>query len=39
MQPDVNYHPAKFDIKIQLVCGETKRTNCIMGLIELNSIV
>ena len=31
MHCDVHYHPAKFEIKIQLVYGETKKTNCIMG--------
>ena len=31
MHPDVHYHPTKFEIKIQLVYGEIKRTNCIMG--------
>ena len=30
MQYDVHYYPAKFKIKIQLVYGETKKTNCIM---------
>ena len=39
MHPDVHYHPAKFEVKIQLVYGETKRTNCIMGQNELNGIV
>ena len=28
---DVHYYSAKFEIKIQLVYGETKKTNCIMG--------
>jgi hypothetical protein len=28
---DVHYYSAKFDIKIQLVYGETKKINCIMG--------
>jgi len=28
---DVRYYSVKFEIKIQLVCGETKKTNCIMG--------
>ena len=31
MHGDVQYYPAKFDIKIQLVYGETKKINCIMG--------
>ena len=31
MHPDVHYHPTKFEVKIQLVYVETKRTNCIMG--------
>ena len=39
MHPNVHYHHAKFEIKIQLVCGETKKTNCIMGQNELNGIV
>ena len=39
MHCDVHYHPAKFEIKIQLVYGETKKTNCIMGRNELNGIV
>ena len=26
----VHYYPAKFEIKIQLVYGETKTINCIM---------
>ena len=26
-----HYHLAKFEIKIQLVYGVTKKTNCIMG--------
>jgi len=30
MHCDVHYYSAKFDIKIQLVFGETKKTNCIM---------
>ena len=39
MHPDVHYHPTKFEVKIQLVYGETKRINCIMGYNELNGIV
>ena len=31
MHGDVQYYPTKFDIKIQLVYGETKKINCIMG--------
>ena len=31
MNPDVHYHTVKFEVKIQLVYGETKRANCIMG--------
>ena len=31
MQYDVHNYPAKIEIKIQLVYGETKKTNCIMG--------
>ena len=31
MHCDVHYYPAKFEIKIQLVYGVTKKTNCIMG--------
>ena len=27
----VHYYPAKFEIKIQLVYGETKKINCVMG--------
>ena len=34
MHPDVNYHPAKFEVKIQPVYGETKRTNYIMGIMN-----
>ena len=29
MHCDVHYHPAKFEIKIQLVYGETKNINFI----------
>jgi len=36
---DVHYYLAKFEIKIQHVYGETKKTNCIMGYNELNDIV
>ena len=28
---DAHYYPAKFEIKIQLVYGVTKKTNYIMG--------
>ena len=28
---DIHYYPTKFEIKIQLVYGITKKTNCIMG--------
>jgi hypothetical protein len=31
MHCDVHYYPAKFEIKIQLVYGEIKKTNCIIG--------
>ena len=31
MHCDVHYYPAKFEIKIQLMYGETKKINCIMG--------
>ena len=31
MHCDVHYYPAKFKIKIQLVYGETKKINSIMG--------
>ena len=31
MHCDVYYYPAKFEIKIQLVHGETKKTNYIWG--------
>ena len=31
MHCDVHYYPAKFEIKIQLVYGEIKKTNYIMG--------
>ena len=31
MHCDVNYCPAKFEIKIQLVYGETKNKKSIMG--------
>ena len=34
MHCDVYYYPAKFDIKIQLVYGETKRTNYIWGKMD-----
>ena len=39
MHRDVHYNPVKFEVKFQLVYGETKRTNCIMGYNELNDIV
>ena len=39
MHRDVHYNPVKFEVKFQLVYGETKRTNCIMGQNELNGIV
>ena len=29
---DVHYYHAKFEIKIQLVYGVTKKINCIMGI-------
>ena len=29
MHCDVQYYSAKFEIKIQLVYGETKKINCI----------
>ena len=32
MYCDVHYYSTKFEIKIQLVYRETKRTNCIMGV-------
>ena len=28
---DVHYYPAKIEIKIQLVYGEIKKINCVMG--------
>ena len=31
MHCDVHYYSAKIEIKIQLVYGETKKINCIMG--------
>ena len=31
MHYDVHYYSAKFEIKIQLVYGETKKINCIRG--------
>ena len=31
MHGDVQYYRAKFEIKIQLVYGETKKINCVMG--------
>jgi hypothetical protein len=31
MHCDVHYYPAKFEIKIQLVHGEIKKTIYIMG--------
>jgi len=31
MHCDVHYYSTKFEIKIQLVYGETKRINCIIG--------
>jgi len=39
MHCDVHYYPAKFEIKIKLLYGETKKTNCIIGSNELNGIV
>ena len=30
MHRDVDYYSTKFEIKIQLVYGETKRINCII---------
>ena len=36
----VHYYPTKFEIKIQLMYGETKKKiNCIRGQNKLNSIV
>ena len=29
---DVHYSSAKFEIQIQIVYGETKNTNCIIGV-------
>ena len=34
MHCDVHYYPAKFEIKIQLVYGETKKLNCVRGKIN-----
>ena len=34
MHCNVHYYPAKFEIKIQLVYGETKKKNNVMGLIN-----
>ena len=31
MSCDAHYHVEKFEIKIQLVYGETNKINCIMG--------
>ena len=31
MHFDVHYYLAKFETKLQLVYGEIKETNCIMG--------
>ena len=31
MHCDVHYYPAKFEIKIQIVYGETKNINYFMG--------
>ena len=31
MHCDVYYYPAKFEIKIQLMYGETKKTNGVWG--------
>ena len=39
MQCDVHYCPAKFEIKIQLVCRETKNNKFYYGVNELNDIV
>lgn len=39
MSCDAHYHVEKFEIKIQLVYGETNKINCIMGWNELNNIV
>ena len=36
---DVHYYSTQFEIKIQFVYGETKRTNCIMWYNGLNGIV
>ena len=36
---DVHYYPTKFEIKIQLVYGEIKKSNSVRGKIELNCIV
>jgi len=34
MHYDVHYYSAKFEIKIQLMYGETKKTNCIWGKMD-----
>ena len=34
MHYDVQYYPVKFEIKIQLMYGETKKTNCIWGKMD-----
>ena len=39
MHCDVHCYSAKFEIKIQLVYGVTKKINCIVGVNELNNIV
>ena len=31
MHCGLHYYSAKFEIKIELVYGEAKKTNCIMG--------
>ena len=33
MHCNVHYYPAKFEIKIQLVYGETKKINRVMGRV------
>ena len=39
MHRDVHYYLAKFEIKIQIVYGETKSDRLYYGANELNSIV
>ena len=38
MHCDVHYYPTRFEIRVELVYGEIKKINYIIGLNELSCI-